>query len=257
MQRVELFGIRIDNVTMPEALEQVRRLLAGPGRHIVVTPNVDHVVRLARDEAFRWAYGRASLVVADGMPLIWASRLLGDPLKERVTGSDMVPQVCRLAEEGGYPIYLLGAMPGVAEEAIRRLRRRHPSLRIVGHYAPPLGFERDAEACADIVRRINLAKPAILLIGLGPAKQEKWIAQHLDVLDIRMAFCIGAGIDFLAGNVERAPRWMQRSGLEWLFRLAREPRRLWRRYLVEDMAFLGLFLRECRRPKARRPREAA
>jgi exopolysaccharide biosynthesis WecB/TagA/CpsF family protein len=250
MDRIDLFGITIDNVTMAGAVNRVRALLAGAGRHIVVTPNVDHIVRLSRDEEFRGAYGRASLVVADGMPIVWASRLLGRPLKERVTGSDMVPLVCAAAAEAGYSVYLLGALPGVAEVAIANLKRRFPSLRIAGSYSPPFGFERDAAETRRIIERLNQARPDVLLIGLGPGKQEKWIAQHLDALNIRVALCIGAGIDFLAGNVSRAPRWMQRSGLEWLFRLISEPRRLWRRYLVEDMAFLGLFAREWRRHRS-------
>ncbi len=250
MEAIELFGITIHNVTMAEAVEGVRRLLAGDGKHILVTPNVDHIVRLSRDTEFVDAYRRASVVLADGMPVVWASRWLGRPLKERVTGSDLLPLVCGLAAEGGYSVYLLGAMPGVAETAIANLKRRFPGLRVAGCYSPPFGFERDEAENAAIIQRINTALPDILFLGLGPAKQEKWIARHVDALDIRLALCIGAGIDFLAGSVQRAPVWMQRSGLEWLYRLRREPQRLWRRYLVEDTAFAGILWRERGRLRA-------
>jgi len=250
MEAIELFGITIHNVTMAEAVEGVRRLLAGDGKHILVTPNVDHIVRLSRDAEFADAYRRASVVLADGMPVVWGSRWLGRPLKERVTGSDLVPLVCGLAAEGGYSVYFLGAMPGVAEAAIGNLKRRFPNLRVAGCYSPPFGFERDDAENRAIIERLNAARPDILFLGLGPAKQEKWIARHVDVLNIRLALCIGAGIDFAAGSLSRAPVWMQRAGLEWLYRLLREPQRLWRRYLIEDTAFAGILWRERGRLRA-------
>lgn len=248
MNRVALFGITIDNVTAAEAVEAVRRLLdSGKGQYYVVTPNVDHIVRLDRDPAFRRAYAGASLVLADGMPLVWASRVLGRPIRRRVTGADLLPQVCAMAAAGGRSLFLLGGREGVAELAARNLEARFPGLRIAGAYGPPMGFERDPAEHRRIAERVNRARPDVLAIGLGAPKQELWIAAHRRSLDFGVALCIGAGIDFAAGTLSRAPRWMRETGVEWLWRLMREPRRLWKRYLVEDMAFARIVAREWRR----------
>lgn len=250
--RVALFGITIDNVTTAEAVEAVRRLLDdGKGRHYVATPNVDHIVRLSRDAAFRQAYAGASLVLADGMPLIWASRPLGRPLKSRVTGADLFPNVCAMAASIGKSVFLLGGRDGVAARAARNLQARHPGLHIAGVYSPPMGFERDPAEHQRIVERINRARPDVLAIGLGAPKQELWIAAHRRELEFGVALCIGAGIDFVAGDLQRAPRWMQHHGLEWLWRLIQEPGRLWKRYLVDDMAFARIVAREWWRLRVR------
>lgn len=243
--RITLFGVTMDNVTAAEAVEAVRRLMnEGPGQHYVTTPNTDHVVRLQTDNQLRAAHAGAALCIADGMPVIWASRLLGRPLKERVTGADLLPNVCAMAAKDGRSLYLLGGLEGVAERAAHNLRARFPGLRIAGTYSPPFGFERDAEECRRIAERIDRARPDILAIGLGCPKQELWIAKHRHDMRYGVALCIGAAIDFAAGNLSRAPQWMQDNGLEWLFRLAQEPGRLWKRYLVDDMAFARVVARE-------------
>lgn len=244
MQRIELFGIVIHNVTMNEAVEGITGWLAGSGRHYVTTPNVDHVMRLQHDPEFRQIYRNASLVVADGMPIIWASRWLGKPLKERVSGADLLPKVCEVAAASGKTVFLLGGKDGIAERAAQNLQARFPSLRVVGAYGPPFGFESDEAENQRIVRVINEAQPDILFVGLGAPKQEKWVARHLQQLQIKVALCVGAGIDYVAGTLKRAPRWMQRVGLEWAWRLFQEPGRLWRRYLVTDLAFGGICLSE-------------
>ena len=243
--RISLFGITIDNVTMEQALERIRRLLEdGKGRHYVVTPNVDHVVRLYKDAAFRQVYAGAALVIPDGMPLIWASRPLGRPLRARVTGADLLPSVCALAAKTGKTVFLFGAPPGVAERAARNLQARYPGLKIAGTYSPPMGFERHSTENRIAIAHINRAQPDILAIGLGAPKQELWIAQHHKLLNFGVALCIGAAIDFAAGALERAPQWMQDSGFEWLWRLIQDPKRLWKRYLVDDMAFARIVARE-------------
>ena len=249
-ERVQLFGISIDNVTLAEAVQRIDALLDRRGRHYVVTPNVDHIVRLPRDPAFADAYYRASLIFADGMPIVWASRLLRRPLKGRVTGSDLVPEVCELAARRGASIFFLGTTPPILAEAVRRVTTQWPSLQIVGTYSPPFGFERNTLERLRMISAVNDARPDILFIGLGAPKQELWIANSITQVNVRVALCIGAGIDYLAGAVKRAPRWMQRTGLEWAWRLLQEPGRLWRRYLVEDMQFLGLLAREFVRPRA-------
>lgn len=244
MDKIYLFGITIDNVTMGETLERIRTMLAGPGKHFVVTPNVDHLVRLHKDAEFQEVYKRASLVVADGMPVIWGSHLLGRPLKERVAGSDLMLPACKLAAETGARVYFLGSMPGVAERALEKLRDLFPALQVAGHYSPPFGFEKDAAENKRIVERINTSRTDILFVALGAPKQEKWISAHLDELNIKVGLCIGAGVDFIAGAVKRAPAWMHSIGLEWFWRLMSDPGRLWKRYLVEDLLFFKIFLLE-------------
>ena len=243
---MDLFGVSIQNLTLNGVLARVREHLAQAGNHYVVTLNVDHVVRLQKDTEFRQAYRNASLVVPDGMPILWASRLLGTPLKERITGSDLVPRVCRLAAEEGRSVYFLGGSEGVAQRAAENLRAALPALRVAGYQSPPFGFESDASANQRVIEGINRAKPSILFVALGAPKQEKWIARHIPQLEIQVVFCIGSALDYPAAVARRAPAWMQRNGLEWLWRLLHEPARLGRRYLVEDLAFLGILLKEWR-----------
>jgi len=248
---VGLFGIAIDNVTMAQALECLRMLLLDErGHHYVVTPNVHHIVRLRRDARFRQAYAGAALVLADGMPLVWASRSLGRPLKMRVTGADLLPYVCEMAASLDKSVFLLGGGDGVAERAADNLRLAYPRLQVAGTYSPPMGFERDPAEERRIVERINGAHPDVLAIGLGAPKQELWIAAHRDELHFRVALCIGAALDYVAQTLKRAPHWMQSRGLEWLWRLVHEPRRLWKRYLVEDLAFASVVLEEWWRRKS-------
>jgi N-acetylglucosaminyldiphosphoundecaprenol N-acetyl-beta-D-mannosaminyltransferase len=246
MRRVSLFGIEIDNLTFDETLEQIENLLGQDGRHFVTTPNVDHIVRLSQDREFLDIYRRASLVVPDSAPLVWASRLLGKPLKERVAGSDLVIPVCGLAARSGRSVFLMGGLPGVAEKTALRLKERFPKLRVAGCYDPPRGFEKDPEENSKLVDAINRSGAEILFVALGAPKQEKWIAGHIADLNVKLALCVGAGLDFIAGLVRRAPVWMRACGIEWLWRLLQEPGRLWRRYLVDDMKFFKLLWHEWR-----------
>lgn len=241
---VDLYGISIHNVTIDEVMTEIKKWMGGNGKHYVTTPNVDHVVQLQRDSEFMEAYRRASLVIPDGLPIVWTSRILRKPLKERVSGSDLMLPVCEMAAREGRRVYLLGGLEGVAEKAREVLTMRFPSLEVAGCYSPPFGFESQPEENRKIVAQINQARTDILFIALGAPKQEKWIARHLQALEIKAAICVGAGIDFVAGIAKRAPKWMRQMGLEWSWRLAHEPKRLWRRYLVQDAAFLGLFLNE-------------
>lgn len=229
----------------------VERALARGLRGYVVTPNVDHLVLYQVSEAFRAACDGASLRLADGMPIVWAARLLGRPLRARVAGSDLFPELCQMAAASGYRAFLLGGAAGVAERAATRLVERLPGLRIAGVYAPPDHFDIDAEATEQAVCAVNSARPALLFVALGTPKQELWVHRHWSQLDATVAVCCGASFDFIAGVQIRAPVWMQRAGLEWLWRLAHDPRRLWQRYLVRDAAFVGIFLKEWRNVRNR------
>ncbi|NIL95694.1 MAG: WecB/TagA/CpsF family glycosyltransferase [Planctomycetales bacterium] len=248
--QVSLFGIGIDAVTMPEAVARLQHWIgtsAAPCRY-VVTPNVDHTILYQHNPRLRDAYQAASLVLADGMPVLWASRLFGKPLPQRVTGSDLVPALFD-ASCGDRPqrVFLLGGGPGVAERAAANIHRRWAHVQVVGTLAPPQGFEHDPGQNQEIVKTINTAAPDCLVVGLGAPKQELWVHRHYRQLDVPLALCVGATIDFLAGEKRRAPGWMQRCGLEWLYRCAREPRRLGGRYARDALIFPRLLWQEWRR----------
>ena len=249
---VNLFGLPFRNATLAETVNLCEGLLRAGKCGLVVPTNTDLVVKLSRDPAFREAYGRATLIVADGMPIVCASRLLGTPLKARVAGADLLPALCERAAQRSWRVFFLGGMPGVAEKAAARLMDRYPGLRVVGSYAPPFGFESDAAESERIVTMVRTARPDVLFVGVGAPKQEKWSAAHLNALGAPLVPCVGAAFDFVAETVRRAPTWMQRSGLEWLFRLLQEPRRLWKRYAVDFLAFGPIVLAERRRRSARR-----
>ncbi|HTN77488.1 MAG TPA: WecB/TagA/CpsF family glycosyltransferase [Pirellulaceae bacterium] len=247
--RVSLFGIQIDALRMPAAVARVYEWIHQPARRCeyVVTPNVDHTVILQSNSALRAAYEQAGLVLADGFPVVWASRFVRRPLPETVTGSDLVPALFdAAAEQGGVRVFLLGAAPGVALIAAARIMERWPAVTVVGTYSPPLGFERDDAENARIVEMVNAAEPHLLVIGFGAPKQELWIARHAAQLRVPAALCVGATIDFLAGEKARAPVWMRRLRLEWLHRLCSEPRRLAKRYARDAWVFPQLVWREWR-----------
>jgi N-acetylglucosaminyldiphosphoundecaprenol N-acetyl-beta-D-mannosaminyltransferase len=245
--RVSMFGIAIDPLRMDEAVERIHQWISDPAApcRYVVTPNVDHAVMFQHHAALREAYRDASLVLADGFPVLWSSRLLGRALPELVPGSDLVPALFNSAvERGGLRVFLLGAGPGVAERAAERVKARWPAVEVIGCYSPPLGFEKDAEENARIIERVNSAGCDLLVLGLGAPKQELWIAAHHEQLNARAALCVGATIDFLAGEKRRAPLWMRRLRLEWLHRLCSEPKRLFRRYARDAWIFPRLVWRE-------------
>lgn len=249
---VDLFNVRISNLSFEDLCQWLDSQIAHRTAAYVVTPNIDHVCRLRRNAEFREAYDKAGLRLADSAPLMWCAKLFGQPLKEKLSGSDLVPRVSAYAAEKGYRVFLLGAAEGVADEAARRLREKHPSLQIAGCFSPPFGFDRDAVQSAKICERVRAAQADICFVAFGSPKQETWLLHHAPAMNVPVTFAVGAGLDFAAGRVRRAPVWIQRSGCEWLWRLMREPQRLWRRYLVEDSYFLVILLTEIGRRFGRR-----
>lgn len=248
---VTLFGMKIDALDMRETVDTVLtwcRAPRGAGCRYVVTPNVDHAVMFQTNEPLRQSYADASLVLADGAPVVLASRLLGRALPERVAGSDLAPALFNRADGDVEPlrVFLLGAAPGVADRAAVKMAARWNNVRIVGTLSPPLGFERDPEENERIIAAVAAAKPDLLVLGLGAPKQELWVHAHAARLDAKVALCVGATIDFLAGEKRRAPRWMRRVGLEWFHRLSSEPGRLTRRYLRDAWVFPQLVWRDWR-----------
>jgi N-acetylglucosaminyldiphosphoundecaprenol N-acetyl-beta-D-mannosaminyltransferase len=247
-ERVQLFGVAIDVVRRHQAVSVVLRMSKTPGAcRFVVTPNADHVLLLQQNAAMRAAYADAALVIADGWPVILASYVLARPLPERVTGSDLVPNVFRAANPSDpLRVFLFGAAPGVAERAASAIEMQYPGVRVVGAYGPPLGFERDPKETRRSLDLIRSAEPELLLVGLGAPKQELWVHANRSEIRARVALCIGATIDFLAGEKSRAPFWMQRVGLEWFHRMVQEPKRLVPRYAKNAVEFPRLVFREWR-----------
>lgn len=240
---LHLGDIDIDDVTMSEALDAIDSLVEAGQGGTVLTPNVDHVVLARHDSRLREAYSAASLSLADGKPIVWSSRLLGRPLRAKVSGSDLILPLMKLAARRDYRVYLLGGAPGVAERAASALCGVVHGLRIVGTDSPRIDLDGTAIDPA-VLSRANAACPDLILVALGCPKQE--IFMHLAAPALRPAVLlgIGAGLDFWAGTARRAPAWVSRMGFEWLYRLVREPRRLWRRYLVRDPEFAWILLRD-------------
>lgn len=242
--RINICGVFVDNYTMVEAVGAVEYCIAQKKLSFFVTPNVDHVIKLQSDKQFQELYANADIVLVDSALLMLAGRFLGTPFKEKISGSDITPELCKLAAQKGYKLFFLGGREGAAVKAKEALEGTLPGIQIVGTYCPPFGFEKDAAENKKIIELIKAAKPDILLVGLGAPKQEKWIYQYYQELGVPVSGGIGVTFEFIAGMVKRAPVWMQKCGLEWLWRLIMEPARLWRRYLVEDMPFFGLVLRQ-------------
>ena len=233
----------IDNFTMEETLDAVDNIIKQNKCAYVVTPNVDHIVQLEKDKELQAVYKNASLVLTDGKPLIWISKLYRTPIKEKISGSDLFPLVCKMARDKKYKMFFLGAAEGVADKAAENLKKRVPGLKVVGTYSPQYGFEKDKKMMQEIIEMIKEKKPDILIVGLGCPKQEKFMYNYCKELQVPISFGLGASFDFEAGNIKRAPKWMSNHGLEWLYRIFQDPKRLAKRYLVDDIAIVKLIFK--------------
>lgn len=242
--KVKIGNILVDNVTSDEAIEKIESFIKNRKPSLVITPNADHVVMVREDTLFLEIYMKADLVLADGMSLIFASRLLKTPIKEKISGSDLFPLFCKIAAQKGYRLFFLGGQPGACIKTAENMKEKYQNLIVAGTYSPPFGFEHDKHEMKKINDMIKRANPDILFVGLGSPKQEKWIYRNYNEIAVPVSIGIGATFEFYSGMVKRAPRWMQRCGLEWFWRLMKEPRRLWRRYLVDDTAFIWLILKQ-------------
>lgn len=243
MTRIRFMNTYIDNLTMDETIVEIDHLIRANHNSYVVTPNTDIITKLEVNDKFRTIVNNADLILADGQPLIWISKWYKTPIKEKVSGSDLFPRICKLAAEKGYSIYLLGAAEGIADEAAKRLTEKYAGLIISGTFSPSFGFEKRPEEVSAIVDNIKKAHPSILVVGLGAPKQETFIYEHREEMGVPISFGLGATIDFEAGNIKRAPIWMREHGLEWLFRITQDPKRLMKRYLIDDMKIIPLFFK--------------
>lgn len=243
MSRMQFLNTEVDNLTMDEAISKIEQLINKKKPSYVVTPNVDHIVKLEDDIEFKKVYENADLILTDGMPLVWISKMKGKPIKQKVSGSDLFPRVCKLSAEKGYKIFLLGAAKGVAAKAAKKLMEKYEGLEVIGTYSPTYGFENNEEEINKIIKIIHKAKPDVLAVGLGAPKQEKFLYKYISQLNVPVSLAIGASIDFEAGNVKRAPLWMQKVGLEWFYRLIKEPKRMFKRYIIDDIKILKLIIK--------------
>jgi N-acetylglucosaminyldiphosphoundecaprenol N-acetyl-beta-D-mannosaminyltransferase len=233
---IAILGVPFDNVTTAETLQMIEQMIVSRRPHHLATANVDFIVQAAQDVELRRILFDAHLVLCDGTPLVWASRLLGNRLPERVAGSDLVPLLLKVAAEKNYRPFLLGASTDSLEAAVQRATEQYPKLQFAGYYSPPFNklLEMDHE---EIRNRILQTQPDILFVAFGCPKQEKWINMHYRSLGVPVSVGVGGTIDFLAGKLARAPIWMQKTGTEWIFRLAQEPRRLFHRYATDFTFF--------------------
>lgn len=243
MPRIHMMNIMIDNLSMDEALDKIALTVEQKRKILVVTPNVDHIVKLEKNRKFLDAYTRAELVLVDGTPLMWISKWYNVPLKEKITGPRLTEKVMELSAKRKFKVFILGAAKGVAEVAAEKMMLKYNGLEIVGCYSPKKGFENDMNEITHILSIINDAEPDILIAGMGSPKTEIFLNENLENIKIHVALSIGAAIDFMAGNVKRCPLWINKIGMEWLYRFLKEPRRMFKRYFVDDIAIIRLAFR--------------
>lgn len=242
---VVMFGLSFNRDLPIDSARQLVLDAVNRKKSLVITPNVDHIVTLEKDPCLFRIYTAAEYLFADGQPLVWLSKILpGRSIPKRVTGADLLENICLLGNDSDISLAFIGAKEGVGLRAAEVLKIKYPRLVVRGYYSPPLGFEKSEVECGKIVEMINCWKPDVTVLALGAPKQEYWAYNNMEKLDTGPILCFGAALDFLAGNVTRAPIIFQKFGLEWLWRVAIEPRRLWKRYLLKDPLFFIIAIRE-------------
>ena len=240
MEKQPLLNTYVSNVDMNDTIYAIEEMIEKKEKSYIVAINVDVVMKIENDEYLKKVTDHADMVLVDGKPLVWIAKWHHHPVKAKVSGSDLVPKLCEVAAKKGYTIFILGGKEGIADKAKQNLERDLPGIHVVGTYAPPLGFENDKQELEKINEMINAVSPDFLIVCFGCPKQEKWIYENYAKYNATVSVCAGATVDFLAGNVNRAPRWMSDHGLEWLYRFMQEPKRLFKRYFIDDMKILKL-----------------
>jgi N-acetylglucosaminyldiphosphoundecaprenol N-acetyl-beta-D-mannosaminyltransferase len=243
-ERITLMGCQIDNLSMEDTLGRIEGFIHSgkPHQHVVV--NVDKLVKASRDPGLRKIINDCALINVDGMPVVWASRLLGKPLKERVAGVDLFEALMRRAGEKGWRVFLLGAREEVVSAVADTYGRKYPRLVLAGYRNGYWKGEGEERA---VVQQIRDSRADLLFVAISSPKKEQFLGRYQAEMKIPFAMGVGGTFDVAIGRVKRAPRWMQRSGLEWFYRFLQEPRRMFRRYFIDDMAFIWLLIKEAAR----------
>lgn len=235
-----LLNTYVNNLNMSEAIDAIESLIESGKKSYVVAINVDVVIKIEEDSYLKEITDNADIVLVDGKPLVWIANYYNRPVKEKVSGSDLVPLLCARAAEKQHSIYIIGGKEGIAQKAKERLEKLYAGISIVGTYSPPFGFENDEAELNKINQQITKVKPDIVIACFGCPKQEKWVYENYTKYDAKVSICAGATVDFLAGNISRAPKWMSDNGLEWFYRLLQEPKRMFKRYLIDDLKIIRL-----------------
>lgn len=240
MKKQPLLNTYVNNFNMSEALDAIESLVDSGKKSYVLAINVDVVIKIEEDRYLNEIADNADIVLVDGKPLVWIADYYNMPVKEKVSGSDLVPLLCARAVEKQYSIYIIGGKEGIAQKAKEHLEKIYPGISIVGTYSPPFGFEKDEAELNKINQQITKVRPDIVIACFGCPKQEKWVYENYTKYDAKVSVCAGATVDFLAGNISRAPKWMSDNGLEWFYRLLQEPKRMFKRYLIDDLKIIRL-----------------
>lgn len=238
--RMKFLNTYIDNLTASEAKVVIEQYIQQGGSHYVVTPNSDIIVKMQDDPELKMICDGADLILTDGQVVVKISKVIGNPIKERVCMTDFVWDVFDLSIKKGYKVFLFGGEEDILEKATYNIKKKLPELQIVDTYSPPFGFENNPEILNTVNRRIKNSDADILIVFLGCPKQEKFIYNNKDKYQIPISITMGGCVNFMAGSVKRAPRWMQKVGLEWFFRFLQEPQRMFKRYFIDDMRIFGL-----------------
>jgi N-acetylglucosaminyldiphosphoundecaprenol N-acetyl-beta-D-mannosaminyltransferase len=243
-KKVHILGTPVSSLTMDELFRDWEAVIKeGKKTQVCITP-VNSILAARATARVQEIYQHADYVLCDGVPVKWASKFLGDPIKERITGLDVLPRIFPFALQNDFSIFLLGASPGVAETLQKVMEVKHPGVKIVGTFVPPFRAEFSKEENEEMIEAINAVKPDILLVSLTAPKQDIWIAENLEKLNTHVAIGIGGAFEVAAGMIQRAPLWMQKSGLEWFYRFLQEPKRMFKRYFVEAPVFIPLIIQQ-------------
>lgn len=238
--RIRFLNTYVDNLTAQEARQMVSQYIRDGGTHYVVTPNADIVVKMQQDKELKYICDNADLILTDGMTVVKISRYLKNPIKERVCMTDFIWDIFSMAIEEGYKVFLFGGKKSVLAKALNNIKKRLPDLQIAGSYSPPFGFENNPNQLNKINNKIKNSGADILIVFLGCPKQEKFIYNNKDIYQIPVSITMGGCVDFISGNVKRAPVWMQSAGFEWFYRFLQEPGRMFKRYFIDDIKIFGL-----------------
>lgn len=243
-ERIPFMGIYIDNITIDDMVNNIFEMIQIKKPVQIVGVNVDQYLLTRKNTYSKKIFDEAGLVFVDGKPIMPMSKLLGYPIKQRTTGPDLMEILCERGAKYNFKIFLLGAGPGVAQKCGEILKNKYPGIIIAGTYSPPFGFQNNKEEINRINSMLRASNADMLFVGMGSPKQDIFIYENMHNYQIPVSFSMGAAIDFIAGNIKRAPRWMINLGLEWLYRVSQDPKRLWKRYFINDMHIFPIFIRE-------------